>query len=90
MIGADDSFYWVRFSDDELQKDSFDKTVNTGKSIQSLPLFLDLMRFIYFFSPSVRLDRDDDSNIVAYLEDDEFSYYILKNGNVKGGRIVIE
>ncbi|XP_055296565.1 uncharacterized protein LOC129565575 [Sitodiplosis mosellana] len=28
MMGADDSFYWVNFSEDDLKKDSFDKSAN--------------------------------------------------------------
>lgn len=36
MIGADDSFYWVNFSEEDLQKDSFDKIVNSGKIVHLL------------------------------------------------------
>lgn len=31
LLGADDTFYWVNFSDDEVQQFSFDKAVKTRK-----------------------------------------------------------
>lgn len=36
MIGADETFYQVNYSEDDLKKDSLDKIVNYGKLIYPL------------------------------------------------------
>ncbi|XP_055296566.1 uncharacterized protein LOC129565577 [Sitodiplosis mosellana] len=61
MMGANDSFYWVNFSKDDLKKDSFDKSANY-----------------------VKLNRDNEDDIIAHLEDDFVSYHIYMDGKLIG------
>lgn len=80
MVGANDSFYWVNFSEEDVQSDSFDKIVNYGKAVHlhTVSSWGELSNLI-----SVQLDREND--ILAHLMDDFVSYHIYKNGKLSGG-----
>lgn len=80
MVGADDSFYWVNLSQEDRQKDSFDKIVNYGKIVHLLSVFSCDKSFVVV---SVQLDREND--ILAHLMDDFVSYHIHKSGKLSGG-----
>lgn len=81
MVGPNAKFFWVKISDDQLNKESFDEYVRAGNLLRWFQTGEWKMSNV----ANILVKFDTRNEILADLKDEFFHYKLYNSGKLTGG-----